>query len=118
MALTKDGELATFGSSFVKPGKTYLSSIGTLSIIGFSTDSIASSDPTVKLDSAIRAAEEKFNGSYNEHPTKLEYYAQPDGSAVLVHVIQIQNNATGTWVEAHVDAHSGEVVSSVNFVSC
>jgi extracellular elastinolytic metalloproteinase len=40
-----------------------------------------------------------------------------DNSAVLTHVVQIQNNKTGAWYEAFVDAHSGDLVSVTDFVS-
>jgi extracellular elastinolytic metalloproteinase len=40
-----------------------------------------------------------------------------DGTAVLTHVMQIQNDEAGTWFEAFVDAHSGELVSVTDFVS-
>ncbi|KAI9431679.1 peptidase M36 [Lactarius psammicola] len=47
----------------------------------------------------------------------LEFLIQPDGSAALTHVIQIQNESAGTWVEAFVDAHSNKVVSVTDFVA-
>ena len=71
----------------------------------------------VQVTSAIRIAERAFQGAYNGHPTKLEYFAQADGSVALVHVVQVQNMDTDTWLEVYVDAHSGKVVSSTDFVA-
>lgn len=51
------------------------------------------------------------------HPATLEYLARPDGSVALVHVVQIQNEETGTWYEAFVDAHSRTILSVTDFVS-
>ncbi|TCD64506.1 hypothetical protein EIP91_004002, partial [Steccherinum ochraceum] len=47
----------------------------------------------------------------------LEYWIQKDGSAALSHVIQVRNETASTWYEAFVDAHSGEVISVVDFVA-
>lgn len=33
------------------------------------------------------------------------------------HVVQIQNDTTGTWFEAFVDAHSGDLVTVTDFVA-
>ncbi|KDQ25228.1 hypothetical protein PLEOSDRAFT_1045914 [Pleurotus ostreatus PC15] len=95
----KDDKIVAFGSSFVK------------------TKNIASFTPAVSLDKAISIAENALDGKRNEHPAALEYYAKPDGSVVLTHVLQVQNEAADTWYEAFVDAHSGEVVSVTDFVA-
>lgn len=65
----------------------------------------------------IPKAEEALEGKYNGHPAALEYLARPDGTVSLTHVIQIRNEEAGTWYEAFVDAHSGEILSVTNFVS-
>jgi len=83
----------------------------------YNTESIASSTPTVSLDAAIKTAEDTLNGQFNNHPATLGYFAKADGSAVLTHILQIENETTGAWVEAFVDAHSGEVVSITDFVA-
>ncbi|KAF5380174.1 hypothetical protein D9615_006215 [Tricholomella constricta] len=99
IAYNHDDKVVAFGSSFVKP------------------TSIASSTPSVSLEAAIAKAEEALDGKFNSHPATLEYLAKDDGSVVLTHVIQIQNESAGTWYQAFVDAHSGELVSIVDFVS-
>ena len=43
--------------------------------------------------------------------------AQKDGSLALTHVVQIQNDETGAWFEAFVDAHTGELVQLTDFVA-
>ncbi len=80
-------------------------------------ENIAPPYPSVSATSAIIAAEQDFRGAYNGHPTKLEYYVKPDSTVALVHVIQIQNDNTDVWVEAYVDAHSGDIVGSADFVA-
>ncbi|KAG6853681.1 hypothetical protein C0991_002324 [Blastosporella zonata] len=98
IAMTYVDQVVAFGSSFVKPTK------------------ISSSTPSVSVDAAVLIAEAALDGTYNNYPAKLEYLAKDDGTAVLTHVLQIRNEAAGTWYQAFVDAHSGELVSVVDFV--
>ncbi|KAJ7436197.1 Fungalysin metallopeptidase-domain-containing protein [Mycena latifolia] len=95
----KNGKVVSFGNSFVKPS------------------SIAPSSPTISIESAISMAEKTLDGTYNKIPTVLEYLVEPDSSASLVYVIQVQNHDKKTWYEAFVDAHSGKFVSSIDLVS-
>jgi hypothetical protein len=81
------------------------------------TESIASSTPTITLAAAIATAEKALDGKFNEHPATLEYLAKDDGSVALTHVVQIRNEAAGTWYQAFVDAHSGDLLSITDFVS-
>lgn len=99
VAFNKDNKVVAFGSSFVKPS------------------TIAASTPAISVDEAIAKAEAALGGKYNNWPASLEYLAQADGSAALTHVVQIQNEGTGAWYEAFVDAHSGEVLSVTDFVA-
>ncbi|KAH9030754.1 Fungalysin metallopeptidase-domain-containing protein [Lactarius pseudohatsudake] len=99
VAFSDDGKVLSFSSSFVKPSGS------------------ANQTPTVSLNDAIATAEKALAGTHNGHPATLEFLIQPDGSAVLTHVIQIQNESAGTWVEAFVDAHSNKVVSVTDFVA-
>ena len=66
---------------------------------------------------AIAIAEAALGCTYNLYPTSLQYLANPDGSSSLVHVIQVRNNEAGKYYQAHVDAHTGKVVSTVSFVA-
>ncbi|KAK7464357.1 hypothetical protein VKT23_006524 [Stygiomarasmius scandens] len=95
----KSNKVVSLGNSFVKPSN------------------IASSTPSVSLEDAIATAEQALSGTFNEHPATLEYLVKDDGTAVLTHVFQIQNEDTATWFEAFVDAHTGELVSVTDFVS-
>lgn len=79
--------------------------------------SIASSTPTITLEQAVAAAEKALDGKFNDHTPTLEFLVKDDNSAVLTHVIQIENDETGAWVEAFVDAHSGQLVSITDFVT-
>ncbi|KAJ8517459.1 hypothetical protein ONZ45_g5342 [Pleurotus djamor] len=99
VAFNHDNKVVSFGSSFVKPTK------------------IASSTPSISLKDAIVKAEAAIDGTHNDHPPTLEFLAMQDGSAVLTHVIQIQNEEAGTWVEAFIDAHTGELRSITDFVN-
>ncbi|KAJ6572791.1 Fungalysin metallopeptidase-domain-containing protein [Mycena vulgaris] len=99
IAFNKDDKVVAFGSSFVKSTK------------------IAPSTPTVSLEDAITAAENTLDGTFNAHPPTLEFLALEDGSLRLTHVMQIQNAETNAWVEAFVDAHTGEVLSVTDFVT-
>ncbi|KAF5332497.1 hypothetical protein D9611_005472 [Ephemerocybe angulata] len=95
----KNNKAVAFGSSFVKPTK------------------IADSKPTVNLHDVVPKIEKQLEGTYNNQPISLEYLALPDGSAALVHVIQIQNQEVNSWYEAFVDAHSGELLSITDFTA-
>ncbi|KAH9030752.1 Fungalysin metallopeptidase-domain-containing protein [Lactarius pseudohatsudake] len=99
VAFSYDGKVLSFSSSFVKPSGS------------------ANQTPTVLLSDAIATAEKALDGTHNGHPATLEFLIQPDGSAALTHVIQIQNERAGRWVEAFVDAHSNKVVSVTDFVA-
>ncbi|KAI0797286.1 Fungalysin metallopeptidase-domain-containing protein [Irpex lacteus] len=99
VAFNHAGKVVAFGSSFVKPS------------------SVPSSKPTLTLEEAIVKAESALGGKYNEWPATLEFIAKEDGSVALTHVVQIQNDETGAWVEAFIDAHSGELVHITDFVT-
>ncbi|KAJ3559512.1 hypothetical protein NP233_g11246 [Leucocoprinus birnbaumii] len=99
VAFNHDNKVVAFGSSFVKP------------------KSIASSTPSISVQDATSTAEAALDGTYNSHPTSIQYIAKEDGTLVLTHAMQIQNEAKGTWYEAFVDAHSGELVHLTDFVA-
>lgn len=94
----KDGKLVALGSSFVN----------------FS--SIADSSPTISLETAVSDVEQKLDGMSNDFKS-LKYLVRDDSSVVLTHAIQIHNDGAGTWFEAFVDAHTGELIGIVDFVS-
>ena len=77
---------------------------------------IQSVNQILHIDTAIERAEHVLNGNHNSHPPKLEYFLHPDGHLALAHVIQIQNEKLGTWVDAFIDAYSGDLLTSINFV--
>ena len=78
---------------------------------------VPSTEPTLTVEEAIAKAETLFNGKYNEWPATLEFVAKEGGSLALTHVVQIQNEETGSWVEAFIDAHTGEAVHVTDFVA-
>ncbi|KAH6915888.1 metalloprotease [Coprinopsis sp. MPI-PUGE-AT-0042] len=95
----KDNKVVSFGSSFVKP------------------KNVADAQPSIDVKDALPAVEEALDGKYNGHPTRLEYLARPDGSASLVFAAQIENVEANTWYEAFIDAHTGDLLSVVDFTA-
>ena len=104
VAFNKDNKVVAFGSTFVAAPKA----------------KVASTTPAVSSADAIATAEQQLNATFDKEnfpePT-LEYITQEDGTLALVHVFQVRNEAEGTWVEAFVDAHSGDVVQLTDFVN-
>ncbi|KAI0075127.1 hypothetical protein K474DRAFT_1676603 [Panus rudis PR-1116 ss-1] len=99
VAFNKDNKVVSFGSSFIKP------------------TTVPSTTPSVSLDDAIKKAEGALKGQFNQHPPTLEFVAKDDGSVALAHVVQIQNDETGTWFEGFIDAHTGDLVHVTDFVT-
>ncbi|KAJ7280044.1 Fungalysin metallopeptidase-domain-containing protein [Mycena rebaudengoi] len=95
----KNGTAVSFGNSFVI------------------TTNIASSTPTVPINSAISTAKRALDAAYDNFPTTLEYLAQPENTVVLVHGIQVRNRKANAWYEAFVDVHTGKFISSIDLVS-
>ncbi|KAI0765479.1 Fungalysin metallopeptidase-domain-containing protein [Fomes fomentarius] len=96
VAFNKNNKVSAFGSSFVKSTKA------------------AAAEPSISSDEAIATAESKLNGKYdaeNFPEPQLEYFAKDDDSLVLTHSFQVRNEEAGTWYEAFVDAHTGDIVS-------
>lgn len=96
VALNSDNKIVTFGSNFVKP------------------ESVSSTTPKLSAEEAISAAESKLGAIHNGFPTGLELLAKDDGSVVLTHVVQVENEH---WLEAFVDAQTGEIVSVTDFTA-
>ncbi|KAG8765972.1 hypothetical protein FRC12_007167 [Ceratobasidium sp. 428] len=95
----KNNKVVSYGASFVKP------------------KSVSSATPTLTKDQAVAKAEAATGAKYNSWPTSLEYFAKDTDHVVLTHVVQVQNDKTGEWYAAYVDAASGEVVNLVSFVA-
>ncbi|EIM86164.1 metalloprotease [Stereum hirsutum FP-91666 SS1] len=100
VAFKMDGKVASFGSSFVTPS------------------TMPSSSPSVSLEDAISTAEQTLSGTYNSDiAARLEFLALEDGSVALTHAFHIQNDTTGDWFDAFVDAHENKVLSITDFVA-
>ncbi|KDR73072.1 hypothetical protein GALMADRAFT_228748 [Galerina marginata CBS 339.88] len=76
----------------------------------------ANKNPTLSVESVKSTAESALNGTHNDHPTSLEYFVLPSGDLALAHVIQIQNKEADTRYDAFVDAHSGQLLSAIDYV--
>ena len=101
VAFNKANKISAFGSSFLKPKKT------------------AAARPSVSVQEAIATAEKLLDGTHTADlpAPELEYFAKDDGSLVLTHSFQVHNEEAGTAYEAFIDAHTGELVSVVDFVA-
>ncbi|KAJ7852815.1 Fungalysin metallopeptidase-domain-containing protein [Mycena olivaceomarginata] len=99
VAINKDDKVVALGHSFVTPS------------------SIAPSTASVSFEDAVSTAEDALDGTYNGHPADIKYFVKEDNSVVLVHAFQVQNEATGTWYLAYVDAHANKLVSVTDFVA-
>ncbi|KAK7045826.1 hypothetical protein VNI00_007237 [Paramarasmius palmivorus] len=98
----KDNNAVSFGNSFIDKSKA----------------TIAPSKPAIDVKDAVAKAQSVLGGSNSGlKESTLKYWARPDGSAALVHAVQVQNRQTGTFFEAYVDAHNGEVISAADFVA-
>ncbi|KAI0684508.1 Fungalysin metallopeptidase-domain-containing protein [Cytidiella melzeri] len=102
VAFNNANKIVAFGSSFISDAKA------------------PSTAPTVRSQDAILNAEQQLGGKYDNvtYPApSLQYFAKQDGSIVLTHVFHVTNDTVGTYYEAFVDAHSGELVSVTDFVA-
>ncbi|CAE6404258.1 unnamed protein product [Rhizoctonia solani] len=97
----KNNKVVSYGASFVQP-----KSVASIAATG-----------TLTKDQAVAKAEAATGAKYNQWPTTTEYFAKDFDNLVLSHVVQVQNDQSGEWYEAYVDASTGEVVNLVSFVS-
>lgn len=56
-----------------------------------------------------------LGASHNGRTPGVEYFAKDTGDVVLTHVIQLESE--DHWFEAFVDAESGELVSTNDFLN-
>lgn len=121
VAFSKDNKVVAFGISFVNPSKFARCLYITIDLgLFYFVATIAPATPSVPLADAIASAEKQLNGKFdaaNSPVPTLEYVAKSDGSAVLAHVFRVRNETAGTWYEAFVDAHNGQLVSVTDFIS-
>ncbi|KAF7375384.1 Extracellular metalloproteinase mep [Mycena sanguinolenta] len=100
VAFNSDDKVVALGSSFVKP------------------PSVPSTTPDVSFDDAKTTAEAALDGTYvSEIPTTVEYLAKDNGEVVLVRVLQIRNEAAGSWYNAFVNAHTNTLESITDYVA-
>ncbi|KAF8507281.1 Fungalysin metallopeptidase-domain-containing protein [Hysterangium stoloniferum] len=97
VAFNHANKVVAFGYNFIKPS------------------SVPPPTPSLKVADAISKAEAALSIPHNNWPTSVMYFAKDDNTLVLSHVIQLQNNVS--WVEAFINAHSGELANVHNFVS-
>ncbi|CAE7145092.1 unnamed protein product [Rhizoctonia solani] len=86
----KNNKVVSYGASFVK------------------ATSVASLAPGLTKEEAIAKAEAATGGKHNQWPTAIEYFAKDSDNVVLSHVVQVQNEQSGEWYEAFIDASNGE----------
>ena len=112
----RENKVVSFGSSFVKPSMLHPDSTYPPNLTP-SPEDVADATPSIDINDVLPAVEETLDGKYNGHPTRLEYLARPDGSAALTFAAQIENVAENTWYEAFIDAHTGDLLSVVDFTA-
>ena len=115
VAYNKNNKVVSFGTSFVNASTSNTHPF--LRLITSLIASIAPSQPTVSWQSVLSNIEELLGGQFNNHPPSLEYLVRPDMSVALTHVLQIQNTTDGTWYEAYICAHTGQLLSVNDFVA-
>jgi extracellular elastinolytic metalloproteinase len=91
--------MGAFGNSFVQPSQ------------------ITANTPTVSVEDAIATAEEALDGKHNGFEPQIQYLVLQDGSAALVHVVQIESDSAQTTYQAYVHALTRELLSVVDFTA-
>jgi extracellular elastinolytic metalloproteinase len=81
------------------------------------SDQVATPTPSLSKENAIASAEQKLGGTHNNKVPTLEYYALPNGDMVLTYVVEVQTASGDHTYEAFVDATTGEIRGSHDFVS-
>ncbi|KAG8762451.1 hypothetical protein FRC15_008501, partial [Serendipita sp. 397] len=81
------------------------------------TTHIASSTPSITVEEAVEYAEVTLQGSHNDHPPTLAYYAEPSGDLALTWVVQVITPNEEHFYEAFVNAETGDVIAFNDFVS-
>ncbi len=122
IALNNEGKVVAFGSSFLHNGGFHfvLEHSHRIDVVELSIAKAPSPIPSISVASAITTAEHHLDGRYDQthYPApSLQYLAKEDGSFALTHVFHVTNDTNGTYYEAFVDAHSGELVSVTDFVA-
>lgn len=87
----------------------------TYKVVARPAEQTGPSTSKVTSTEAIRFAEALLGGTWNSWPVKTEYFIKDDDSAVLTHVVQIQNE--DHWYEGFIDAQTGELVNVIDFVA-
>ncbi|KAF9521526.1 metallo proteinase 10 [Crepidotus variabilis] len=98
---THGNQVVSFGSSFIDAEKV----------------TVPSGNASVSWTSVLSSIEDSLDGKYNGKNATLEYLVKSDGSMALSHVIQLQNDETGGYLEAFIDAHSGDLLSVTDLVA-
>ena len=115
MALNSKDRVVTFGANFVKPGMLDVAKAEREACLILDyIEHVPSTEPKILAEEAISAAEGQLNAAYNGYPTGLEFYAKDDGSVVLTHVVQVENEHL---LEAFVDAETGGIVAVNDFTA-
>lgn len=112
----KNNKVVAYGANFMKPSESVLAR-GTERPHKSGTISEHTGPSTAKISTskAISFAESHLSGKWNSWPVKTEYFIKDDDSAVLTHVVQIQNDKH--WYQGFIDAQTGELVNVVDYVA-
>lgn len=88
-----------------------------LSILNLFLGQVASPTPALGKEDAIRIAQEKLGGTHNDKVPTLEYYVLSNGNMALTYVVEVQTADGNHWYEAFVDAATGDIRGSNDFVA-
>ncbi|KIM34310.1 hypothetical protein M408DRAFT_93800 [Serendipita vermifera MAFF 305830] len=78
---------------------------------------VASPTPALSKEEAIRIAQEKLSGTHSGKAPTLEYYVLSNGNMALTYVVEVQTADGNHWYEAFVDAATGDIRGSNDFVA-
>lgn len=91
VAISQTGRIISYGSSFIKPGWSFYHAFRFDCHLNIctTTASIASPTPFVSVQNAISVAEKHLDGSYDNWPTEIKYFALDTDHVVLTWVLAV-----------------------------
>lgn len=105
----------THASISIDPAGNIVSSSSTFVQLDY--NSVPSATPRVSAADAVRSASAALNGQPIGKDPELRYLAVDDSKVALTHAVRMWLDDSGEFVDAYVDASSGEVVGVVEYTS-
>ncbi|KZW02339.1 putative extracellular elastinolytic metallo proteinase precursor [Exidia glandulosa HHB12029] len=101
VVMNTKGDVVSFSSNFVK-----LNSFAPVP-----------SSPKLSKEDAVAAAVQQLEGRHLGEEPELAYLALEDGKMALTHSVRLELRHDGHWVDAYVDAETGDVVGMVDYTT-